>query len=348
MRISLKNWERACRLQQEGPVADLHLDLPGELFFRHRNGEQDVIRRRYLPVWQKAGICLIGAAVYIEDCFLPEMGLKNALLQIEALREELKTLDEVCLICGREDLERAYRKEQIGILLYMEGLDFLGTDKGLLEVLSGLGVMGASLAWSRRNMLACGCCPASEHENRRGGITPEGMAAIRKMEELSMFLDISHLNDDGMEEIFEKTEIPLLATHSNARSVQEHYRNLTDEQLGWLVQRNGIVGINACTLLSGSAENGRHLEMLVRQGEYLLEQAGENRVCLGLDLCHNYELARKGLEKEDGCGDDALAGHEELVLLTAAFLEAGVSERQVSGILGENAFAFLRRVLPER
>ena len=91
-----------------------------------------------------------------------------------------------------------------------------------------------------------------------------------------MFLDISHLNDDGMEEIFEKTEIPLLATHSNARSVQEHYRNLTDEQLEWLARRNGIVGINACTLLSGSAENGRHLEMLVRQGEYLLERAGEN------------------------------------------------------------------------
>ncbi len=75
-------------------MADLHLDLPRELLFRHRAGEWDVIAQKYLSVWQKAGIALIGAAVYLEDDCLPESGLRNALLQIHALKQELQSLEE--------------------------------------------------------------------------------------------------------------------------------------------------------------------------------------------------------------------------------------------------------------
>ena len=90
MRISLKNWELACRLQAETPVADLHMDLPGELLFRRRRGQRRVIAGRYLPVWKKAGISLVGAAVYVEDENLPEAAEAQSAPDPEELVEELQ------------------------------------------------------------------------------------------------------------------------------------------------------------------------------------------------------------------------------------------------------------------
>ena len=111
-------------------MADLHLDLPGELLFRHRAGEWDVIAQKYLSVWQKAGIALIGAAVYLEDDCLPESGLRNALLQIHALKQELQSLEgKVHLIRSQADLERAGARDSIGILLYLEGLGVSGLEQ---------------------------------------------------------------------------------------------------------------------------------------------------------------------------------------------------------------------------
>ena len=348
MRISLKNWELACRLQAETPVADLHMDLPGELLFRRRRGQRRVIAGRYLPVWKKAGISLVGAAVYVEDENLPEAALRNTLLQTEALKEEIREAEgAVHLIRCQADLDRAYEKSSVGILLSMEGLDCIGTDTGLLSLLSELGVMGASLVWSRQNLLACGCCRASEKREVKGKLTEAGMAAIQKMREQHMFLDISHLNDEGTEEVLTEADIPMLATHSNAREVYFHYRNLTGGQIDLLSDRGGIIGLNACSLLTGSARDGRHLELLQKHGKYLLERAGADHVALGLDLCRNYELARRELPANQLRGNDALPDQGELALLTAAFLEIGTRPDVIRKLLGENAFAFLRRVLPQ-
>lgn len=346
MDISLKNWQTAYSILGETPAVDMHLDLPGELLFRHQQGETEVIRKRYLPDWKRAGIRLVGASVYVEDIYLPEAGLRNALMQIQALKEELRKLEgQVLLIRSKADLDRVVSGTLIGIILYLEGMDFLGTDIGLLEMFSELGVSGASLVWSRRNILACGCCRASEVREMRGGITETGRAAIQKMKELHMFLDISHLNDDGIQDAFLEEGIAILATHSNARTVHNHYRNLTDEQIVKLAERGGIIGLNGCSMLAGSHENGRHLEMLCAQSRYLMRQAGPEHVCLGLDLCYSYEMARRELDMNGGQGNDCLAGHKELVFLLAAFLESGMEMEQVKKILGENAIAFLRRIL---
>ena len=354
MEISEKNLEIARRLQQENPVVDMHADLPGELLLRHRLGEKHVLRERYLQAWKQAGICLVGTAVYLEEECLLEGGLQNALLQIEALKEEIKELEEeICIIYSRKELEKVYRKEKIGILLYMEGLDCLGTEEGLLEMLYEKGVRGASLVWSRKNQLASGCCRADENRQIGGGITEAGKRVLKKMDSLGMFLDISHLNDDGMKELLAEDDRAeadgekryILATHSNARAIHKHYRNLTDEQINGLMKQGGVIGLNACSLLSGSAEKGNHLEMLVRQGRYLLEKAGSRQVCLGLDLCNSYDSAYAAVkEKVEAKGHDALSGYHELTELIAAFLEAGTEEAMVKNIMGENAFAFLRRV----
>lgn len=354
MDISDKNLKRAGELHREMEVVDMHRDLPGELLFRHRSGEREILKRRYLKRWKAAGVRVVVCSVYLEDDVLPDGALRNTLLQIASLQEEVESLrGQGILIRDRDDLERARREGAIGFLLYLEGLDGMGTDIGLLQLFHQMGVRGAALTWSRRNSLATGCCRANEHRETHGGISESGWETIGRMTELGWFLDISHLNDDGTGQILglhgsvagkKVPHLPVIATHSDARAVCSHYRNLTDAQIGSLAERGGIIGINAYSRLAGSHESGDHLEALYRQAAYLIDRAGEDHVCYGLDLCHSYEMARREIE-EEGRGMDCLSDYDELISLTAYLLEKGMTEQQIRKLSGENALRFLERIL---
>ncbi len=348
----MRNLETAQRLLAE-PAADLHFDLPGELLLRRQRGEREVIKKRYLPRWKKAGIGLIGAAVYVEDSCLPEGGLRNALLQIQALKEELAESEGgAVLVTDREGLRKADKGEYVGIILSMEGLECIGTDAELVHIFWELGVRGASLVWSRRCVLARGCSKVSQWETYRGGITEAGWRVIETMRKLHMFLDISHLNDDGIDDALAAGDIPILATHSNARALYAHDRNLTDMQLERLADRGGLVGLNAYGPLTGP--DGGSLERLCEHAFYLCGCAGASHVCLGLDLCRPYELARRELDENDRFGQellkgyDVLRGHEDVPLLAAALLQLGMEEEGVRALCGRNAFAFMEKALPQR
>lgn len=148
---------------------------------------------------RKGGFDLIVSSVYLQNHELPEGGLRAALEQIVVLKEQIRKNPEFLEIRSVEDLDRCLKDHRIGIILYMEGLDCIGSDVRLLTALWELGVRGASLTWSRRNLLASGCCKASECYEIRGGLSPEGFDVVREMERLGMFVDVSHLNDDGFE-----------------------------------------------------------------------------------------------------------------------------------------------------
>lgn len=352
--ISDKSLEYARQLHREMDVVDMHRDLPGELLFRHRSGEREVLKSRYLEHWRSSGVRVVVCSVYLEDDVLPDGALRSTLLQIAALQREVESLREQgVLIRSREDLEKVRRDKTIGFLLYLEGLDGMGTDTELLQLFHQMGVRGAALTWSRRNSLATGCCRADEFKETHGGISETGWETIGRMTELGWFLDISHLNDDGMGEILglhgagadrKAVQLPVIATHSDARAVCSHYRNLTDAQIDSLAERDGIIGINAYSRLAGSYGSGEHLEYLYRQAAYLLDRAGEDHVCYGLDLCHSYEMARREIQ-EEGRGMDCLSDYDELVSLTAYMLEKGMAETQIRKLSGENALRFLERVL---
>ena len=174
--------KKAKEIHLAGPVVDTHLDLAGELVFRLRNGEENPLRDIYLPAFRKGGFDLIVSSVYLQNHELPEGGLRAALEQIVVLKEQIRKNPEFMEIRSVEDLDRCLEDHRIGIILYMEGLDCIGSDVRLLAALWELGVRGASLTWSRRNLLASGCCKASECYEIRGGLSPEGFDVVRGME----------------------------------------------------------------------------------------------------------------------------------------------------------------------
>lgn len=248
----------------------------------------------------------------------------------------------------------AWNDHLIGIILYMEGLDCIGSDVRLLTALWELGVRGGSLTWSRRNLLASGCCKASECYEIRGGLSPEGFDVVREMERLGMFVDVSHLNDDGFENIRETAIRPFMATHSNSREVAFHYRNLTDTQMQILADQGGIAGLNGCIcLVSETAEeeypdeNGVYcLEKLCMHVEHMVEVMGPEHVGYGFDFCDSYTAAERMAEGQPHYAD-CLLNHGNVPLLTAALLQRGMNEEAVRKIVGENFVQYFRKMLPK-
>ena len=345
--VNKKYLERAIALHRSCPVVDAHLDLAGEILIRHESGESDVIRKYYLENFRKAGIKLIFSSVFVENKNI-ERAWKNAMDQIRALKEEIKSLPEVVLITNREELNALLSGDKIGIVLYMEGLECIGEDIDKLNELYLMGVRGASLVWSRKGALATGCCTARDKCEKKGPLTKAGIRAIERLEELSMFLDISHLNDEGYEQVCHLAGRPFLATHSGARTVYDSYRNLTDEQMRALAGKGGIMGVNGCKYIAGSLA-GNHLEMLCRHVEYEVEKIGETHVGYGFDLCDSYERGKAVLEGRTSTSqDDCLTDHGQIPLLTAALLQRGMKEEDVRRIMGENFIDYLKMMLPEK
>src|SRR5205814_847712 len=148
----------------------------------------------------------------------------------------------------------------------------------LLRLFYELGVRIVSLTWNRPTKFAAGS-GHSAAAGRAGGLTPEGVALIREMNELGIVLDVSHLHDSAFEAAVAAAHGPVVATHSNARAVAEHPRNLTDAQIYAIGATGGLIGVNFFpAFVGGVGEAG-----LVRQIEYLGSLIGRDKVALGPD-----------------------------------------------------------------
>ena len=171
MELQQQYIEQAINLHNNNPVVDAHLDLAAELVYRVRNGEMNPLRTYYLKNLRAAGVNLVVSSVYQSDRQLLEEGYEGALWQIHVLQEAIRADPEFMEVRTCKDLDMALATGRIGVLLYMEGLDCIGTDLDRLYQLWELGVRGASLTWSRENALAHGCCKAGERIQIPGGLT---------------------------------------------------------------------------------------------------------------------------------------------------------------------------------
>lgn len=188
----------------------------------------------------------------------------------------------------------------------------------------------------------------------KGRLKPAGREAIRELKRLSMFLDVSHLNDDGFEEVCGLSKRPFLATHSNAWAVYKNYRNLTDAQMDALAKKGGVMGLNGCKYITGSLF-GNHLEMLCKHAEYEVKRLGASHVGYGFDLCDCYDRAlyamrqksRKQNKEDEPKRADCLTGQEQIPLVTAALLQRGMLKEDVIQVMGGSFLSYFRQYLPK-
>ncbi len=333
--MDAKTLALAARLNAESFVIDAHFDLAWDVANQRERGKKNVIARQYLERFREGGFNLVVAAVFIENFFLPEMGLRRALDQISHLKDELDDLAGAVGLCrSRADMRRTESSKQIGLMLSLEGADPLQNDLQLLRIFYDLGVRGLGLTWSRRNYAADGCTFNAGQDDPTGGLTPFGRALVAKAETLGMIIDVSHMNEAGFWDVLAIAQTPVIASHSNCRALADTPRNLTDKQIEALAARDGVMGMNAISAFVGDGSQERGVNDLLDHVDHVVRIAGIRHVGIGFDFCNGFEnhlSLPHSLETYD-----VLPGHHRLVDFTAGLMHRSYAEDDIRLILGGN------------
>ena len=325
--------ERIARLHQESFTVDAHFDLTYEVANLRERGHRKVIETRYLDQFRRGGFDLIVSAIYIHDFFLPEMGLRKALDQISHLHAEIEESPGLFRLCRSTD--EAYAAKQAGelaIFLSLEGADPIQNDLGLLRIFHELGVRGLGLVWARRNAVGDGAFFAPRREGRKGGLTSFGVELIEQAEKLGMFIDVSHLNDEGFWDVMEVAKKPLIASHSNCRALAATMRNLTDEQIRAVAAKGGVIGMNSVNVFIRDDTDQATVADFVNHVDHIANLVGIDHVSIGFDLCDSFTdhlTVGESLETRD-----VIQTHAGLAAFTGELLDRGYSDQDICRILG--------------
>lgn len=329
----------AKELHEKYFVADVHYDLLPLVWERRQRGERKVIENHYIPSFKEGGVDLVVSSLFISDEYLPEMALRRALDYISALHQEMEESPGLFALCRNTDeIKRARSSGMVALLLSFEGAEPLGNDINLLRIFYELGVRGLGIVWSRRNYAADGCHFEAKEEGRKGGLTNFGVQLLREAERLGMYVDISHLNDEGLDDVLKFSNKPLLASHSNCRKLVPSMRNLTDEQILEIAKRGGVIGMNAYSkFVKHDGENIKAKDLADHVYHiYELVRSYEN-ICYGFDFCDEIHQ----LSGSESKGYDCIKGHSRCFELTAELIARGIDEKEIAGVMGENFLRFL-------
>jgi len=165
------------------------------------------------------------------------------------------------------------------------------------------GVRIMTLTWNYEN---CMGFPNSKDPGLHAkGLKPFGIEAVRRMNELGMIVDVSHLSEGGFFDVAKYSEKPFVATHSCCRALCSHQRNLTDAQLHTLADCGGLVGINFCGPFLVDDAKEIDTDAIVRHAQHIYNEAGIEALAWGSDFDgieseYNYLLFEEILQKMSG------------------------------------------------
>ena len=328
-------------------VIDTHLDLLADLDNKHAAGRTDVILNDYYEDMKKGGVDTVVAAVYIDEGYLPESGLKKIMDQISALYQELdRSEGRLALVKSTADIRRARENGQLGILLSMEGVEPLNGHVSHLRTMYELGVRIVSLCWSRSGW-ACDGSRFFDYDYQGYGLTEKGADLVRYAQELGMLMDVTHANEQSFWDILNMSKEPVIATHSDTRRYSDTPRNLSDEQIRALGQTGGVVGVNGVSLVACVHDPlSANMDTLVDHIEHEISLTSPSIACIGLDQCSRImgEVASTGVG-ELSTMFDVIPSHAMLEQFTEALIQRGLSEETIEGILGKNVLRLLERVI---
>lgn len=194
-------------------------------------------------------------------------------------KELAENSGEIAPVRAFGDIERNRLAGRIsGLLTLEDGAVVKGiTD---LDALYEKGVRMIALTWNFPNSLGF---PNAIEKDMAKGLTDLGRAAVVRMEELGMVADVSHLSDGGFADVAALARKPFVASHSNARALCGHTRNLTDGMLRTLADRGGAAGLNFYSLFIGD-EKRTTIEGVLRHALHIRNVAGVEALCLGSDF----------------------------------------------------------------
>lgn len=323
-------------------VADLHCDTISELYTKKHG--IDGIRQNALQVdikkMQQGKYILQNFAMFI-DMANGENPYECCKGQIAFFLEELKkNQDTICLVKTYKDIEHNVKSGKISAMLTIEeGQAVLGSVKKLEEFYD-LGARMMTFTWNYANLLGS---PANaipqqpkEYVREYQGLTDTGIDMLYKMEQLGIIADTAHLSDAGFYDVCRYAKKPFICSHSNARNLCTHSRNLTNEMIHILGERGGVIGVNYYGMfLFDRQVDGCYPSTVKRIAEHILhmiDKGGINCVGLGSDFD-----GMSGILELENCS--------KMELLAAELSRQGLHESQTEQVFYKNVLNFYKENL---
>lgn len=267
-----------------------HLDLPR----MRAGGFAGGFFAIYIPSPQVEGVAdfeaLMNAPPY--DLPLPDpIGAAAAQPVALAMAGQLMALERTgtLAICrSTAEIRDSIARGIIAAVMHMEGAEAIGADLDALHVWQAAGLRSLGPVWSRPTVFGHGVPFRFPGDPDTGpGLTDAGKALVRECNRLRIMIDLSHLNEKGVDDVAAISDAPLVATHSNAHAVTPSTRNLTDRQLAVIRETGGMVGLNFATVFL--SPDGRQApfagwDPVLRHLDHLIERLGEDHVGFGSDF----------------------------------------------------------------
>lgn len=305
---------------------DLHCDTMTECFSRDMSLREnqlhiDLARAGALETYVQCYAVWVPDTLRGPQAFQRFLGVANRFYQET---EANKAVLQRCSQPGK--LETAQNTGRYGAVLTVENAAALGGKLENISELARFGVKLCTLTWNGENELGRGVrAPGST------GLTDFGRRAVAELERQGILVDVSHASPELFFDVMEIAQRPVVATHSNAKALCGHPRNLSDEQFLAIKGSGGLVGLNLIRFFLNDDPAKANQEDILRHAEHFLSLGGQDVLAIGADW-------------DGGAPEDfPLSGLQDIPALYELFLRHGYSETLVRKIFYENAAGFFQR-----
>jgi membrane dipeptidase len=309
-------------LHSEAIVIDGHCDSIGDQLENGRwLGERSAKGHVDLPRLREGGITAQFFACYVPTPYQRHGATVHALERLDQILRLADQLPDQLLIAHKaSDIRRAKTEGKTAAIAGLEGAEALDGSIAVLRQFYRLGVRNLGLAWNHRNA----ACDGVGESRTGGGLTQFGVKVVEECNRLGMLLDVSHLSPAGLDDVLNSSLQPVIASHSNARGLADHQRNLTDAQLEAIAMRGGVIGVTFVDgFLNAKLPHRATMDDVINHVEYMLKRVGPDSVALGSDF--------------DGCTTPAdIPDATVYPRITAKLLDRGHSPDVVRKIIGGN------------
>lgn len=311
------------------PVFDLHCDTALALLGETVN-EAGSLRKNELHIDLERASSLGGYAQCFACFTTPAMEKWHGVSPVVVFERELATIqrevdknqDLISIVYSAEEIEENQAAGKMSAVLTLEGTAGIGYDPELLTDIQAIGFRIASLGWNEKN-------PLTGSHVTGGGLTDQGREFVKEAQRLGILIDVSHISDEGFWDMMKVTQAPIVATHSNSRSVWNNSRNLTDDMFRAIVETGGVAGYNACADFTG--ENPTVDTICDHIFHFMeLDPTGKH-IALGGDL--------DGVSKMP----EGFNGVQSWPVLAQRLMERGLSEETVMDIYWNNVLGVMKR-----
>lgn len=335
----------------EDIVVATHTDIMGSVIDRHRlNGETAVFEGRHVEIVRAGSVDVISDHLggdtrygYVPAPGLSTDPLARAMRLLDHAHRESEESPSLTLVQSVAEIRSAKANGKISLVASMEGGSPLRGSLSVLRNLRRLGLRSLGLTHNWRNELGDGCL-----ERTRGGLSHFGKDVVAACNELGIVVDVAHLSAEGVGDVLDLSEHPIIASHTNPSAIAPHPHNLTDDYLLRIAEGGGVVGVFFLSsyLSPKPAPTMDDVLLVVR---HLIDLIGVDHVAIGPDIMENWNQAEFKAVTEGAATFESVPvkpvdyvyppGLDSLSSLTTVrenLLNANLTEEEVRKILGGN------------